>query len=84
MSAPLPPGFTRPPVWEQATRKGLVRAGEREFKGARFFELRLWASDGATPTKQGVTMPVGEVADLARALTAYAASLPAGGPDSDG
>ena len=79
MSAP--PGFTRPPVWELATRKGLVRAGEREFKGARFFELRLWASDGAMPTKQGVTIPVREVAALARDLTAYAATLPAGEAD---
>ena len=80
----LPPGFTRAPVWELATRKGLVRAGEREFKGAHFFELRLWASDGLTPTKQGFTMPVGEVAALARELTAYAATLPAGGAEGDG
>ena len=80
----LPPGFTRPPVWELAKRDGLLIAGEREFKGARFFELRLWASDGAKPTAKGVTMPVEAVAALARALTVYAATLPVGGPDSDG
>lgn len=77
----LPDGFTRPPVWEQPTRKGLVRAGEREFKGSRFFELRLWKNEGETPTFEGVTMPVGTVEALARALTAYAATLPAGGAD---
>jgi hypothetical protein len=39
-----PPGFTAPPVWELAKRDGLLRAGEREFEGNRFFELRLWAA----------------------------------------
>ena len=78
-----PPGFTRPPVWKLPKRDGLLIAGEREFKGARFFELRLWASDGANPTAKGVTMPVEAVAALARALTVYAATLPAGEPDSD-
>jgi hypothetical protein len=71
---PMPPGFTARPVWELAKREGLLRAGEREFKGGRFFELRLWANEGATPTGKGVTMPVEAVSSLARALMAYAAS----------
>ena len=78
----VPSGFTGPPVWELARRDGLLRAGEREFKGARFFELRLWASEGATPTGKGVTMPCEAVGSLARALTAYAAALAANAPQS--
>ena len=77
---PTPPGFTRAPIWELAKRDGLIRVGEREFKGTRFCDVRLWTSDGATPTGKGVTLPVEDVAGLARALTAYAATLPRGGP----
>ena len=62
---------------------GLV-AGEREFKGARFFELRLWTGEsGDKATQKGVTMPLEAVPDLARALTAYvadrASKAPGGG-----
>ena len=77
-----PDGFTGPPLWELPKRDGLLRAGEREFKGVRFFELRLWASEGATPTGKGVTMPCEAVGSLARALTAYAAALAANAPQS--
>ncbi len=68
------PGFVGQPVWELAKHDGRLVAGEREFKGTRFFELRLWGGeDGTQPTKKGVTLPPGEVESLARALTAYAA-----------
>ncbi len=69
----LPDGFTGPPVWTLAKREGLLVAGEREFKGSRFFELRLWAGDGTTPTGKGVTMPCDKVAEFAEALADYAA-----------
>lgn len=77
------PGFTAPPVWELVRRDGLLIAGEREYKDARFFELRLWANDGATPTGKGVTMPCEAVGSLGRALlnyaTAHASSASLGG-----
>ncbi|MBY4636822.1 transcriptional coactivator p15/PC4 family protein [Sphingopyxis sp. XHP0097] len=71
----LPDGFTRPPIWTFAKREGLLIAGEREFKGSRFFELRLWAGEGETPTGKGITMPCDKVAECAAALAAYASSL---------
>ena len=71
------PGFTRAPVWEHSKRDGRLVAGEREFKGAQFFELRIWTGEhGDKATQKGVTMPLDAVPDLARALTAYAATLP--------
>lgn len=73
-AADLPNGFTSEPVWELPKRDGLLRAGEREYRGARFFELRLWARGGATPTREGVTLPCEAVPGLARALTAYVAA----------
>lgn len=69
-----PDGFTGPPVWELEKRDGRLLAGEREYKGALFFELRLWAGDGPKPTGKGVTMPCEAVASLAEALAQYAAS----------
>ena len=65
------PGFTTPPVWELTKRDGILVAGERIYKDARFFELRLWAGDGATPTGKGVTLPCEDVESLARAMLAY-------------
>lgn len=65
-------GFTSPPVWEFPRRNGLILAGEREYKGATFFELRYWAAGGTKPTKQGVTIPPDKVAELAVALSEYA------------
>ena len=78
----MPPGFTRPPIWTLDKRDGRLIAGEREFKDARFFELRVWAGDGGTPTKKGVTIPLESVSGLARALTAYAATLTPDGPEN--
>ena len=71
-------GFTSPPVWQFPKRGGFVMAGERSFKGETFFELRWWADGGTIPTGKGVTIPPGEVAALAKALTAYVASRDAG------
>jgi hypothetical protein len=71
------PGFTRPLVWEHSKRDGRLVAGQREYRGAEFFELRLWiGKNGDRATQKGVTMPLEAVPDLARALTAYAATLP--------
>lgn len=63
-------GFTSPPVWRFAKRGGLVLAGERTFKGETFFEFRWWADGGTIPTGKGVTIPLDEVATLAKALSA--------------
>ncbi len=76
------PGFTAPPVWELVKYDGRLVAGEREFKGRRFFELRLWAGEhGDTATGKGVTLPIEAVPDLARALTAYAATIAPSGAE---
>lgn len=69
------PGFTRPPIWTHDKRDGKLIAGEREYGGHRFFELRLWAGDGGKPTPKGVTLPLEAVPGLAQAMMAYAAAL---------
>ena len=69
------PDFVVGPVWSLDKRGGKVLAGEREYKGARFFEVRHWASEGTIATKHGVTIPPGEVASLGHALLNYAKSL---------
>ena len=69
------PDFVVGPVWSLDKRGGKVLAGEREYKGARFFEVRHWASEGTVATKHGVTIPPGEVASLGHALLNYAKSL---------
>ncbi len=74
MSAP--DGFTAPPVWTLDKREGRLIAGEREYKGNRFFELRMWTGEGAIATGKGVTMPCEAVADLAKALAEYVKSQP--------
>lgn len=66
------PGFTAQPVWELVKRDGVLVAGEREYKDARFFEVRLWAGVGDTPTGKGVTMPCEAVRSLADAMQTYA------------
>ena len=67
------PGFVAQPVWELARYDGRLVAGEREYRGKRFFELRLWAGEqGNTPTHKGVTVPLEHVRDLADALLSYA------------
>lgn len=77
------PGFTAPPVWELPKHDGRLVAGEREYKGRQFFELRLWAGQhGDKATGKGVTMPLESVADLARALTAYAEEKALVGPEN--
>lgn len=77
------PGFTGEPVWELARHDGRLVAGEREFKGTRFFELRLWSGeDGTQPTKKGVTLPPSAVESLAQALAAYAAQIALNGPEN--
>ena len=76
------PGFTAPPVWELAKRDGVLVAGEREYKDARFFELRLWAGEGDKPTGKGVTLPCEAVRGLGDALLAYASRRDASAPAS--
>jgi len=77
------PGFTSPPIWELAKYDGLLIAGEREYKGQQFFELRLWAGEHCDKaTAKGVTMPIEAVAGLARALTAYAPANAPNGPEN--
>ena len=70
----LPDGFTGPPIWTLKKRQCVLIAGEREYKGSRFFELREWTGEGEKPTAKGVTLPPDKVAGLAEALAAYVAS----------
>lgn len=70
----LPDGYCSPPVWTLKRPGGVLIAGEREYKGSRFFELRLWAGEGDKPTRKGITIPCDAVAGLAEALVAYAAT----------
>jgi hypothetical protein len=75
-------GFVDGPIWTHAKRGGdLILAGVREFEGRRFMDVRLWANDGATPTRKGATIPLDAVASLARALTSYVAENAPGGPE---
>lgn len=76
------PGFTAPPVWELPKREGILVAGEREYRDATYFELRLWAGEGETPTGKGVTLPCEAVRSLADALLAYADRRDATAPHS--
>lgn len=77
------PGFTAPPVWELAKHDGRLVAGEREYRGRRFFELRLWTGEnGDKATHKGVTLPIEAVPDLARALLAYTATIAPSGPEN--
>lgn len=76
------PGFTLPPVWELTKRDGVLVAGEREFRDARFFEVRLWAGDGDKPTAKGITLPCDEVRSLGESLVAYADRRDASAPHS--
>ena len=69
------PTFVVGPIWTLEKRGGVVLAGEREYKGSRFFELRQWAGDGTVPTKHGVTIPPDEVEALARAMLDYTAAF---------
>ncbi len=62
----------------QAEQKpeGRLIAGERKYKGNRYFDLRLWMGDGMMATREGITMPVKAVADMAEALAEYAKRQP--------
>ncbi len=70
MSAPE--DSTAPAVWTLDKGRERVIAREREFKGTRFFDLRLWVNEGETPTSKGVTIPCEAVGELAMALASYA------------
>ena len=76
------PGFTGLPVWELPKRDWVLVAGEREYRGSIFFELRIWAGDGTTPTTKGVTFPCEAVRSLADALLVYADRRDASAPHS--
>lgn len=69
------PDFTRPPIWEHEKHSSRLIAGEREFKGTRFLDLREWAGAGEIATRKGITIPLDAVPEFAQALTAYAATL---------
>lgn len=75
------PGFTAPPIWEHRKYDGLIVVGEREYKGRRFLDIRMWVGEhGEKATKVGITVPLEAVAGLARALTAYAADIASSEP----
>lgn len=72
------PGCVGAPIWELAKPGGRLIVAVREFKGARFIDLRLWAGErGDTATKKGVTIPLSDARHLADALLAQADRLAA-------
>jgi hypothetical protein len=75
--------FIGGPIWTHDKRGGdLIMAGVREFEGVRFFDIRLWANGGTTPTRKGATIPLDAVTSLGQALTAYAAGNTPDGPEN--
>jgi hypothetical protein len=53
-----------------------------EFKGHRFVNIREWVNgpQGCTPTKKGVSVPLGVMKRLGEALVAFSPSEDAGAP----
>jgi hypothetical protein len=63
------------PAWRHRKARAILLAGEREFKGTRFFEVREWLdSDPLKATGKGVTIPLDAVESLYQALGNYLAS----------
>jgi hypothetical protein len=60
------------PVWRYRKSRAILLAGERMFKGKRFFEVREWLdSDPMTATGKGVTIPSGAVESFHKAMGDY-------------
>jgi hypothetical protein len=63
------------PVWNYRKARVILLAGEREYKGKRFFEVREWLdSDPMTATGKGVTIPLDAVESLYQAMGDYLTS----------
>ena len=71
------PNYIGGPVWQYRKARATIMAGEREFKGKRFFELREWLEgQPMTATGKGVTLPDNKaVKSLYAALGEYLDSL---------
>ena len=70
-----PPDFVTAPIFELAKGNTKLVVGEREYKGARFLDIRDWAKDGQQATGKGATVPLEAVPDFARAVAAFAAEV---------
>ena len=67
------PDFDGPPIWRCAKTRSVTLARLRRYCGADFLDIREYASDDeSTPTRKGVTIPLGHIASLGVALTACA------------
>ena len=63
------------PVWRHRKARAILLAGEREFKGKRFFEVREWLDgDPMTATSKGVTIPLDAVESFYQGMGDYLAS----------
>lgn len=64
------PDYIGGPIWEHRKRREVRLAGLREYKGASFFDIRVWHDQGVgqlVPGK-GVTIPIDGVESLHRAI----------------
>jgi Transcriptional Coactivator p15 (PC4) len=60
------------PVWRYRKSRAILLAGERTFKGKRFFEVREWLdSDPMTATGKGVTIPLDALESFHEAIGDY-------------
>jgi Transcriptional Coactivator p15 (PC4) len=64
------PDYIGGPVWQHRKRNEVRLAGPREYRGATFFDIRIWHDQGGdqlAPGK-GVTIPLDAIESLHRAL----------------
>lgn len=64
------PDYIGGPLWEHRRRNEIRLAGPREFRGAKFFDIRCWhdQGDGQLVPGKGVTIPLDAVEGLHRAI----------------
>ena len=64
------PDYIGGPIWEHRKRQEVRLAGEREYRGAHFFDIRVWHDQGDDVFRagKGVTIPLDAMEGLHRAI----------------
>lgn len=64
------PDYIGGAVWEHRKRQEVRLAGPREYRGATFFDIRIWhdQGDGQLVPGKGVTIPFDGMESLHRAI----------------
>ena len=67
------PDYIGGPVWEHRRRREVRLAGLREYRGATFFDLRIWheQDDGSLIPGKGATIPLDAVEGFHHALSEW-------------